>query len=128
MMDDWVRSDDIWVARTAILHQLTYRDDTDGDRLFVYCRLRAGDSEFFIRKAIGWALRTYAAHEPDRVAVGAGHPSAVTAVAPEATKGVERATTGRHLLSPTRAGDIRLRGDEPRPDPAVEHRAEMGKQ
>jgi 3-methyladenine DNA glycosylase AlkD len=91
-MDDWVRSDDIWVARTAILHQLTYRDDTDGDRLFAYCRLRAGDSEFFIRKAIGWALRTYAAHEPDRVAAFVGDtPSLSPLSIREATKGVERA-------------------------------------
>jgi 3-methyladenine DNA glycosylase AlkD len=92
VMDDWVRSDDIWVARTAILHQLTYRDDTDGDRLFAYCRRRAGDSEFFIRKAIGWALRTYAAREPDRVAEFLRDtPSLSPLSIREATKGVERA-------------------------------------
>jgi 3-methyladenine DNA glycosylase AlkD len=90
-MDDWVRSDDIWVARTAILHQLTYRADTDGDRLFAYCRLRATDSEFFIRKAIGWALRTYAAREPDRVAEFLRDtPSLSPLSIREATKGVER--------------------------------------
>lgn len=92
VMDDWVRSEDIWVARTAILHQLTYRADTDGDRLFAYCRLRAGDSEFFIRKAIGWALRTYAAREPDRVAEFLRDtPSLSPLSIREATKGVERA-------------------------------------
>jgi 3-methyladenine DNA glycosylase AlkD len=92
VLDDWVRSDDIWVARTAILHQLTYRQGTDGDRLFAYCRLRAGDSEFFIRKAIGWALRTYAAREPDRVAEFLRDtPSLSPLSIREATKGVERA-------------------------------------
>jgi 3-methyladenine DNA glycosylase AlkD len=92
VMDDWVRSDDVWVARTAILHQLTYRADTDGDRLFAYCRLRATDTEFFIRKAIGWALRTYAAHEPDQVASFlADTPSLSPLSVREATKGVERA-------------------------------------
>jgi 3-methyladenine DNA glycosylase AlkD len=92
VMDDWVRSEDIWVARTAILHQLTFRADTDGDRLFEYCRLRAGDSEFFIRKSIGWALRTYAAREPERVAAFLRDtPSLSPLSIREATKGVDRA-------------------------------------
>jgi 3-methyladenine DNA glycosylase AlkD len=58
-MDRWITSDDIWLARTAILHQLTYKASTDPDRLFGYCMERASDAEFFIRKAIGWALRQY---------------------------------------------------------------------
>lgn len=63
-MDSWIDSDDIWQARSAILHQLTWKQDTDPDRLFEYCRRRAGDTEFFIRKAIGWALREYARTDP----------------------------------------------------------------
>ena len=59
VMDDWIDSDDIWLARTAILHQLGFGAGTDPDRLFRYCRARAGDGEFFLRKAIGWALRQY---------------------------------------------------------------------
>jgi 3-methyladenine DNA glycosylase AlkD len=103
-MDDWVRSDDIWVARTAILHQLTYRNDTDADRLFAYCRLRAGDSEFFIRKAIGWALRSYAAYEPERVAsFVADTPSLSPLSVREATKGVDRARrNGGHAVITSR--------------------------
>jgi 3-methyladenine DNA glycosylase AlkD len=58
-MDRWIESPNIWLARTAILHQLSYKKDTDADRLFAYCAKRAGDEEFFIRKAIGWALREY---------------------------------------------------------------------
>lgn len=58
-MDEWIDSENIWLARTAILHQLAYKPDTDADRLFRYCRLRAADKEFFLRKAIGWALREY---------------------------------------------------------------------
>jgi 3-methyladenine DNA glycosylase AlkD len=58
-MDRWIDAPNIWLARTAILHQLTYKKDTDADRLFAYCLKRAGDGEFFIRKAIGWALREY---------------------------------------------------------------------
>jgi 3-methyladenine DNA glycosylase AlkD len=59
VMDDWISSENMWLARTALLHQLAYKDVTDADRLFRYCRLRAADREFFIRKAIGWALREY---------------------------------------------------------------------
>lgn len=57
--DTWIQSDDFWLARTAILHQLRYKTATDTERLFRYCVLRAGDQEFFLRKAIGWALREY---------------------------------------------------------------------
>ena len=66
-MDEWIESDDIWLARTAILHQLAWKADTDGDRLFRYALARAAETEFFIRKAIGWALRQYAREEPERV-------------------------------------------------------------
>jgi 3-methyladenine DNA glycosylase AlkD len=66
-MDVWIDDDDFWVARTAILHQLTWKGETDGDRLFHYAERRAADTEFFIRKAIGWALRQYAREAPDEV-------------------------------------------------------------
>jgi 3-methyladenine DNA glycosylase AlkD len=66
-MDRWAASENIWVARTAILHQERWKARTDARRLFRYCELRAGDREFFIRKAIGWALRSYAAVEPAAV-------------------------------------------------------------
>lgn len=67
VMDEWIDDANIWVARTAILHQLTYKDRADQDRLFRYAVTRAGDSEFFIRKALGWALRTHARVAPDAV-------------------------------------------------------------
>ena len=66
-MDTWIHDDDIWIARTAILHQLRYKTDTDEDRLFHYAEVRAADTEFFIRKALGWALREYAKVEPHAV-------------------------------------------------------------
>ncbi len=67
LMDEWVVDDNIWLARSAILHQLMYKDQTDGERLFRYCDLRCSDHEFFIRKALGWALRQYARVEPEAV-------------------------------------------------------------
>ncbi|MGF1598681.1 MAG: DNA alkylation repair protein [Acidimicrobiales bacterium] len=66
-MDRWVDGDELWLARTAILHQLQYADRTDADRLFAYAERRAGDTEFFIRKALGWALRQYARVDPEAV-------------------------------------------------------------
>jgi len=66
-MDEWIDSDDIWLARTAILHQLRRREHTDERRLFDYAERRAADAEFFIRKALGWALREYAKVAPDAV-------------------------------------------------------------
>jgi 3-methyladenine DNA glycosylase AlkD len=66
-MDGWLHDDDMWVARTAILHQLTYKERTDVERLYRYCLARADHRDFFIRKAIGWALRQYAWTDPDAV-------------------------------------------------------------
>jgi 3-methyladenine DNA glycosylase AlkD len=66
-MDRWIDDENLWVARTAILHQLFYGDATDVDRLFGYCLRQASHPDFFIRKAIGWALRQYARTDPDRV-------------------------------------------------------------
>ncbi|MFI7009302.1 DNA alkylation repair protein [Streptomyces sp. NPDC050145] len=67
VMDRWIADDDIWLARTALLHQLRRADTTDTERLFAYCLRRAGDTEFFLRKAIGWSLREYAKTDPDAV-------------------------------------------------------------
>ena len=66
-MDDWIAGDHLWLARTAMLHQLTYKEKTDPDRLFRYARRLAGNPDFFARKAVGWALRQYAWTDPDAV-------------------------------------------------------------
>lgn len=66
-MDEWIRDENMWVARAAILHQLTYKQATETDRLFRYCLAQAGHPDFFIRKAIGWALRQYAHTDPAAV-------------------------------------------------------------
>lgn len=59
-MDAAVRAENFWVRRIAMLHQLGLRGETDTTRLFRYAELLAPEKEFFIRKAIGWALRYYA--------------------------------------------------------------------
>ena len=57
----------LWVRRVAMLHQLGWREQTDQDRLFRYALTLAPEKDFFIRKAIGWALRDHARTQPDAV-------------------------------------------------------------
>lgn len=59
-MEQLAASENMWLRRVAILHQLGAKQATDVERLFRICLLNAADPEFFIRKAIGWALRDYA--------------------------------------------------------------------
>jgi 3-methyladenine DNA glycosylase AlkD len=66
-MDEWSAEPDMWLVRTAILHQLHYGSATDTARLFSYCERQAGHPDFFVRKAIGWALRHYARTDPGAV-------------------------------------------------------------
>ncbi|MGN9912457.1 DNA alkylation repair protein [Phytohabitans sp. LJ34] len=66
-MDAWIDDEDMWLVRTAILHQLRYKEQTDVARLFRYCTRQAGHPDFFVRKAIGWALREYAKTDPAAV-------------------------------------------------------------
>ncbi|MFJ7071157.1 DNA alkylation repair protein [Streptomyces sp. NPDC098781] len=66
-MDAWIEDPDLWIARTALLHQLRYKERTDTERLFAYCLRQSAHPDFFIRKAIGWCLREYAKTDPDAV-------------------------------------------------------------
>lgn len=66
-MDAALRHPDKWTRRIAMLHQLGWRGDTDTGRLFGYALELAPEEDFFIRKAIGWALRDYARHDPAAV-------------------------------------------------------------
>jgi 3-methyladenine DNA glycosylase AlkD len=66
-MDRLATDNSMWLRRIAILHQLRFGLATDTDRLFRMCLSNAADPEFFIRKAIGWALREHAHHDPDIV-------------------------------------------------------------
>ncbi len=64
LTDQWIKYDNIWLVRVAIIHQLKLGKRTDLTRLEKYCVRRARDSEFFIAKAIGWALRSYSYTDP----------------------------------------------------------------
>ena len=66
-MDEALHAPSFWTRRIAMLHQLGWRLDTDTRRLFGYAATLAPEPEFFIRKAIGWALRDYARWDPQAV-------------------------------------------------------------
>lgn len=68
VVDRWVDHDDMWLRRAAIICQVGAKDRTDSVRLFRFCESRMHEDEFFIRKAIGWALREYAKIDPGAVA------------------------------------------------------------
>lgn len=67
LMDACLIHPHLWVRRIAMLHQLGWKTQTDQERLFRYALALAGETDFFIRKAIGWALRDHARTQPEAV-------------------------------------------------------------
>lgn len=66
-LKQWRKSDNFWLRRTALLFQLGYKEETDFNLLCEIIRENLGSDEFFINKAIGWALRQYAWTNPASV-------------------------------------------------------------
>ncbi len=64
LMIDWSKDENIWVRRTAIEHQLGLKHKTDTALLETVIVNSFGSNEFFINKAIGWALRDYSKTDP----------------------------------------------------------------
>ena len=58
-MDEWLVGDDMWLTRSALLHMNRWKATTDQAWLFAACLRRSADTDFFVRKAIGWALREH---------------------------------------------------------------------
>ena len=56
---DWIKSDNIWLKRISIIFQLKYKEKTDTDFLQKAILYNSQTEEFFVNKAIGWALRQY---------------------------------------------------------------------
>jgi 3-methyladenine DNA glycosylase AlkD len=63
----WIVADDRWLRRTAIIAQLGRKRETDVSLLAKAIDANAGERDFFLRKAIGWALREYARTDPEWV-------------------------------------------------------------
>jgi 3-methyladenine DNA glycosylase AlkD len=66
-IDGWAINDYLWLRRAAILFQLKYKQNTNEELLYQYIRQNADSKEFFIQKAIGWALREYSKTNPASV-------------------------------------------------------------
>ena len=64
VIEYYSNSDNMWLNRSAILFQLGYKTNTNADLLFAECLKHAHSKEFFIQKAIGWALREYHRFNP----------------------------------------------------------------
>jgi 3-methyladenine DNA glycosylase AlkD len=63
----WSTEADMWKQRSAILCQIKAKKETDLPFLYACIEPSLGSKEFFLRKAIGWALRQYAWTDPEEV-------------------------------------------------------------
>ena len=67
-LDRWVHDPDFWIRRAALLSLRTLlRQDRELDRFFAYATLLLPETEFFIRKVLGWVLREVAGRHPELV-------------------------------------------------------------
>ena len=68
VMRAWSIDENLWKRRVSIICQISFKKDTDLDLLYANIEPNLADRDFFIRKAIGWALRAYAWTDPAEVA------------------------------------------------------------
>ena len=94
-MDACLSHPDLWVRRIAMLHQLGWKAQTDELRLLHYALTLAPEPDFFIRKAIGWALRDHARTRPEAV-------RAFLAQHEQGLSNLTRREAGKHLGMPLR--------------------------
>jgi 3-methyladenine DNA glycosylase AlkD len=90
LVRQWSRDEDLWLRRTAIICQLGLREQTDVALLQDVIEPNLADRSFWIRKAIGWALRQYARTDPQWVL------AAVTAYG-DRLSGLSRREAMKHL-------------------------------
>ena len=67
IMLEWSKDSNIWLRRVAILYQLSLKEKVDEGLLEKILLANLGDNEFFINKAVGWALRDYSKFNPEWV-------------------------------------------------------------
>ena len=89
-MRAWARDDDLWVRRTAVLSQLRCKAETDTDLLHDVIEANLDDRSFWLRKAIGWALREYSRTNAEWV-------RAEVDVLGDRLSGLSRREASRHL-------------------------------
>ncbi len=67
LIEEWRHSDNMWLRRSCLIHQLKYGNNTDFTLLMDLINQFKNDKEFFIQKAIGWSLRQYSKFQPEAV-------------------------------------------------------------
>jgi 3-methyladenine DNA glycosylase AlkD len=99
MMRAWSTDKDLWKRRVSIICQISFKKDTDLDLLYANIEPNLAERNFFIRKAIGWALRSYAWTDPDEVVryVGANEARLSGLSRREALKNVHKPTAPRRV-------------------------------
>ncbi|MEN9693430.1 MAG: hypothetical protein RLZZ330_1074 [Actinomycetota bacterium] len=91
VMYQWIESENKWLVRSAIIHQLLLKGDTDPVKLFALCERRHKDTEFFIAKAVGWALRDFSYVDAEAVKRFVRlHPDMTPLAKREALKAINR--------------------------------------
>ncbi|MFD2614134.1 DNA alkylation repair protein [Paenibacillus gansuensis] len=98
----WLDSGELWLQRSVLLFQLKYKGQTDTDLLFDAIRRTARDKDFFIRKAIGWALREYSKTDPEAVIRFTKENELSPLSEKEALKWLERKTNTKAPANPDR--------------------------
>jgi len=96
LMNQWSATENRWLIRAAIGHQRGWKDATDVERVLELCDAHWAQREFFIAKAIGWALRDLARIDPLAVSEFLAQHSPVNRVAiREAQRGLQSAMSVR---------------------------------
>lgn len=91
LIDSWSASGDRWLIRAAIGHQRGWKRETGVARVLGLCDAHWGDREFFVAKAIGWAMRDIARLDPEAICAFLAAYDASNAVAiREARRGLLR--------------------------------------
>lgn len=91
LIESWNKSSNIWLNRAAIQHQRGRRYETDNKLILRYCHEHSDSKEFFIVKAIGWALRDMAKVSPREVREFLkSHPDLGRVAVREAERGLGR--------------------------------------
>jgi 3-methyladenine DNA glycosylase AlkD len=99
----WSTDPDHWLRRSSIICQLRLRQRTDVELLTAVIVPNLADREFFVRKAIGWALRQYARTDPDWV-------RSFVAAHEERLSPLSRREAMKHLAPPSRPAAPRALG------------------
>ena len=101
-IDEWSESGNRWLVRAAIQHQRGWRRSTDVEQVLGLCHRHWAEREFFIAKAIGWALRDLTRIDPDAVRRFLADHRGNAVAEREAARGLTRAARGSTSLPASR--------------------------